>query len=666
MSLFSACGPGLTGLHLGNGNGVPKRGLPMKMQATMRLKCVCMCLPVVLALQGYGQGTNATSAEKTPSVVTTNNPTHSGNDDHLGFDAAAETATTNNHALLSDEEVGFSASTKPKTATTNNQTDVKPWTPPEVETELNETEVRAEHGDAKAQFDLGCAYFWGDGLAKDDVEAVKWWRKAAEQGHAEAQYDLGYCYAAGYGVTNDTHEAIKWYRKAAEQGERQAQCQLGLYYEGLKIQGEEVKSAEVLKPPNQRQWHAEEGDEAANDEIEAAKWFRKAAEQGEPTAQSWLGELYCMGSGVPKDTAEGIKWYRKSAEQGNANAQCDLGGCYCRGEGVPQDYTEAVKWYRRAAEQGDAFGQELLGGMYELGQGVPEDYVQAYKWFNLAAAQGDTNAISDRDIFAKAMTPDKIAEAQELSRGFKPHTESSSVNSTSPDKPTATGTGFFITDDGFLVTCAHVVEGAREVHLLTSAGLIDAKVISVDTANDIALLKASNKQFSLSAEEFLDASNGVAARQVEVKFAPLPVASSRTVSMGSTVATVGFPNIGLQGFAPKLAKGEIAALSGAEDDPHYFQISVPVQPGNSGGALVNEHGNVVGIVSAKLDATAALEETGALPENVNYAVKSGFLLTFLESVPDVAAKLKAPNTADRKFEDVVKTAQSAAVLVLVY
>jgi S1-C subfamily serine protease len=133
-----------------------------------------------------------------------------------------------------------------------------------------------------------------------------------------------------------------------------------------------------------------------------------------------------------------------------------------------------------------------------------------------------------------------------------------------------------------------------------------------------------------------------------------------------TVATVGFPNIGLQGFAPKLAKGEIASLSGAGDDARYFQISVPVQPGNSGGALVDERGNVVGVVSAKLSARAALAASGSLPENVNYAVKSSFLLGFLESVPEVSAKLKEPNTKERKFEDVVKSAEQAAVLVLVY
>ena len=66
--------------------------------------------------------------------------------------------------------------------------------------------------------------------------------------------------------------------------------------------------------------------------------------------------------------------------------------------------------------------------------------------------------------------------------------------------------------------------------------------------------------------------------------------------------------------------------------------TVPTQPGNSGGALVDERGNVVGVVSAKLNARAALAASGALPENVNYAVKSSFLLGFLESVPEVSSQ----------------------------
>jgi len=208
--------------------------------------------------------------------------------------------------------------------------------------------------------------------------------------------------------------------------------------------------------------------------------------------------------------------------------------------------------------------------------------------------------------------------------------------------PRRSGTGFFISDDGFLVTNEHVVNNASDIRVVTSVGSFPAKVLQLDAAIDLALLKA------------------------EGRFCGLPIAGSRTVRLGGTVATIGFPNPLLQGFAPKLAKGEIAALSGAVDNPRHFQISVPVQPGNSGGALVDERGNVVGVVSAKLDASLALAASGALPENVNYAVKSSYLLSFLESVPTVSPKLKRAQMADRKFEDVVKSAQDAAVMVLVY
>ncbi len=282
---------------------------------------------------------------------------------------------------------------------------------------------------------------------------------------------------------------------------------------------------------------------------------------------------------------------------------------------------------------------------------MAQNYVQACKWFYLAAFQGDEDAKRLLPDAERELTSDEMMEAQQLARDFKPSKpyklgsfvlNRSNTNSDTNSDPYASGSGFFITDDGYLITNDHVVKDATKVRLVTSAGLIDAKVVQVDAANDLALLKA------------------------EGRFAPLPIISSRAAHLGNPVATVGFPNIGMQGFAPKFARGEIASLSGAGDDARYFQISVPVQPGNSGGALVDEHGNVVGVVSAKLNASAALAASGALPENVNYAVKSSFLLSFLESVPAVADKLKAPITAERKFGDVVQSAQDAAVLVLVY
>jgi S1-C subfamily serine protease len=306
---------------------------------------------------------------------------------------------------------------------------------------------------------------------------------------------------------------------------------------------------------------------------------------------------------------------------------------------------------KESAEQGCSSAQNNLAVCYHNGEGVAKDYVQAYKWYDLALAQGIVYARTNLSLVERFMTPEQIADAQQLVREFSPRREiaeqkaSSSGKSSTAENPKASGTGFFITDDGYLITNFHVVKDAAQVRLLTSAGLIGAKVVRVDAANDLALLKVD---------------------VIPQGGADLPIAASRTINLGSTVATVGFPDIGLQGFSPKLAKGEVASLSGSQDDPRYFQISVPVQPGNSGGALVDEHGNVVGIVAAKLSAQAALNASGELPENVNYAVKSSLLLSFLESVPAVSAKLKAPISAERKFNDVVQSAQSASVLVLVY
>ena len=476
----------------------------------------------------------------------------------------------------------------------------------------------------------------------------------AERGDAEAQYNLGEWYAngkrfvqinrvqgnIGYFLSRDFGQACKWLSLASAEGYDKAKTRL------LEIEQIEAKQKTLFENTKAK------------------------AEQGDVSAEYNLGAMYRSGKGVPKDIQEAVKWYRKAAEQGDPNAQYLLGAMYAadefsvsksiheavirnyygqsvgddvlRGDGMPQNYAEAAKWYRKAAEQGNADGQRNLGVMCAYGDGVPQDYVDAYTWSNLAAAQGDTIASENRDYIVRFMIPEQVAEAQQLTRNFVPHKESSSDNPILFNNPRFSGTGFFITDDGYLISNNHVVKDATQVRLVTSTGTIAAKVVRVDAANDLALLKA------------------------EGKFSPLPVAASRGVKLGGTVATVGFPNIGMQGFSPKLAKGEIASLSGAVDDARYFQISVPVQPGNSGGALVDEHGNVVGVVSAKLDAATALASSGALPENVNYAVKSSFLLSFLESVPAVSAKLKEPITADRKFEDVVKSAQDAAVLVLVY
>jgi TPR repeat protein len=112
--------------------------------------------------------------------------------------------------------------------------------------------------------------------------------------------------------------------------------------------------------------------------------------------------------------------FRKAADQGYAIAQYNLGFLYDTGIGVARDFAEAAKWYVRSVDQGDAGAQANLGAMYAQGQGVPRDNVQAYMWSSLAAAQGDSDALKNRNAVAKAMTPDQIAEAQRLARGWEP------------------------------------------------------------------------------------------------------------------------------------------------------------------------------------------------------------------------------------------------------
>ena len=135
------------------------------------------------------------------------------------------------------------------------------------------------------------------------------------------------------------------------------------------------------------------GEGVAKDYAEAAKWFRKAAEQGHADARYLLGFLYDNGVGVANDYAEAAKWYRKAAEQGHADAQSVLGLLYFKGQGVAKDYTEAAKWYRKAAEQGHADAQYFLGSLYYNGQGVAQDEAEAERWFRKAAVQGHTKAI---------------------------------------------------------------------------------------------------------------------------------------------------------------------------------------------------------------------------------------------------------------------------------
>lgn len=170
----------------------------------------------------------------------------------------------------------------------------------------------------------------------------------------------------------------------------------------------------------------------------------------------------------------------------------------------------------------------------------------------------------------------------------------------------STGTGFFVTPDGFIVTNHHVIEDKTHVVIRDANGNFHhAAVVAQDANRDLALLKVSGK------------------------FPSLKIARPDIVSKGQRVMTVGYPQVSIQGNESKVTDGVISSFSGFNNDQNWFQISTPIQGGNSGGPLVTEAGYVVGVVVATANATRYLKITGNIPQNVNYAIKSSVLLGFL-------------------------------------
>jgi uncharacterized protein len=159
-------------------------------------------------------------------------------------------------------------------------------------------------------------------------------------------------------------------------------------------------------------------------------------------------------------------------------------------------------------------------------------------------------------------------------------------------------------------------------------------VVGTDTENDLAVLKLSP---------------------------PLPSVArfreGRTIRAGDGVVVVGFPLAGLLASEAQVTTGTVSALAGIGNNTRFFQITAPVQPGNSGGPLLDQSGNIVGVVVSKLNALTIAKTTGDIPQNINFAINGAIAKAFLDSQSveyETAASTRAMGSADvaaaaRKF-----------------
>ncbi|KAG0291771.1 hypothetical protein BGZ96_004850 [Linnemannia gamsii] len=266
---------------------------------------------------------------------------------------------------------------------------------------LDLNKVKTVIGKMAVCIDLDTLHAKGDGCPQDFRKALECYLKTVQKGQTQALISVGDLFLDGQAVQQSPTIAMGWYlkaayltqecltaldrhRKAADQGDSTAQRNVGVLYF------------------------------AAQEYSQAMTWCRKAVEQGDAAAKVIIGNLYELGCGVSQDHAEAMIWYRKAAEQEDATAQYSIGYLYYQGCGVSQDhakamiwyrkaaeketpklsrgasqdYVEAMSWYRKAAEQGDAKAQYNIGMMYYHGRGVSQDHAEAVTWYRKAAEQG--------------------------------------------------------------------------------------------------------------------------------------------------------------------------------------------------------------------------------------------------------------------------------------
>jgi S1-C subfamily serine protease len=195
------------------------------------------------------------------------------------------------------------------------------------------------------------------------------------------------------------------------------------------------------------------------------------------------------------------------------------------------------------------------------------------------------------------------------------------------------GSAFFITSQGHLLTNAHVVQDCRVITVSHGADdPLPGKLVASDPTNDLAIVGTTSK--------------------------PEAVATFRLgVRLGEEVAVFGYPLSGLLASGGNFTLGNVTALAGLRDDSRMLQISAPIQPGNSGGPLLDEAGAVVGIVVSKLNAVKLAIATDDLAQNVNFAIKASTAESFI-AAQGIPAQVSTPGASPLRPDDLADKAKS--------
>lgn len=204
------------------------------------------------------------------------------------------------------------------------------------------------------------------------------------------------------------------------------------------------------------------------------------------------------------------------------------------------------------------------------------------------------------------------------------------------------GTGFFITDR-IVVTNYHVIANAKEVEVTFKNEFKQkATILAKDAANDIALLQVEG---------------------LENQVTPPAFGNAKDIQEGERAFTVGFPLVNELGARARISEGLVNSLAGANDDFRMIQISIPIQPGNSGSPVFNEKGQVIGIVTAMLNDSYFLAKRGVVPQNVGFAIKSNYIGNLLSALPTGNIVSTTPLANGLNSVQIMEVAKQSVVLI---
>lgn len=231
-----------------------------------------------------------------------------------------------------------------------------------------------------------------------------------------------------------------------------------------------------------------------------------------------------------------------------------------------------------------------------------------------------------------------------------PQKGSRSNSSSKGETTSKSGTGFFVSKD-ILATNYHIVADAKSITISWNERRLNATLLMKDQVNDLALLRLEFPSGDLERK--------LAMEQVS----PLPIGDIRKVKDGDKVFTVGFPLTQELGKRARVSEGIVNSTVGVDDDPRMIQISVPIQPGNSGGPLFNVRGEVIGIVTSTINNAYLILQKGTFPQNVNFAVKINYLNNLVSLLPTETKLTEGGANKEQTAAEIMNATKNSVVYI---